>query len=322
MGMSQQIYPSFKVKNDKGTPLQGVKIEMKNISSKVLTSGVTNVNGFTYVDADGYGTYEVTITNEGYEKYVQNFEIKERSQRIEITLQPANTEQGCNFTERTLEFTVNGQSFRMILIDMGTFEMGNGSQNLPSHEVSLSCYYLGETEVTQALYNAVTGRNPSEIKGDNLPVNTVSYKEIVEVFLPKLNQLTGRNFKLPTEAQTEYACRGGDKGFDMGQLGNQEWFSSNSGYQLKPVRTKKPNNLGLYDMIGNVREWCRDYYGRVSSESQTNPTGVSSNEWGSRVVKGHHFGDMLTKDNLFTERNGEKEKSANSKIGFRLCLED
>lgn len=195
-------------------------------------------------------------------------------------------------------FTVNGVSFNMISVHGGTFQMGATSEQSitysdekPVHSVTLSDYYIGETEVTQELWQAVMGSNPSYYSGDPLcPVECVSWNDC-QTFIQKLNVLTGENFKLPTEAQWEYAARGGrnSKGYQYSgsnTIGDVAWYTSNSGSKTHPVKSKSPNELGLYDMSGNVREWCSDWYssGYYSSSPSNDPTGPSSGS--GRVLRG------------------------------------
>jgi formylglycine-generating enzyme required for sulfatase activity len=184
-----------------------------------------------------------------------------------------------------LTFTVNGVSFEMISVEGGTFTMGATAEQgsdvfdneKPAHEVTLSSYAIGKYEVTQALWKAVMGYNPSNFKGDSLPVEQVS-RNGCQGFIKKLNSLTGKNFRLPTEAEWEFAARGGkkSKGYKYSGSDNLDevaWYTNNSNGQTHPVGTKKPNELGIYDMSGNVWEWCGDWYGNYSSSVATNPTG-------------------------------------------------
>ena len=194
--------------------------------------------------------------------------------------------------------TVKGVSFTMIAVEGGTFQMGatseqgsdTDSDEKPVHSVTLSDYYIGETEVTQELWQDVMGSNPSYFSGNpQRPVERVSWNDCQE-FIKKLNQLTGKNFRLPTEAEWEYAARGGNK--SMGYkysgsdtIGDVAWYTNNnSGSPTGDVKTKQANELGIYDMSGNVWEWCQDWYGSYSSGSQTNPTGPSSGS--DRVLRG------------------------------------
>ena len=132
------------------------------------------------------------------------------------------------------------------------------------------------------------GNKPSNFKGDNLPVEQVSWEDC-QTFIGKLNDLTGKRFRLPTEAEWEYAARGGKRSNHTQYSGSSNiddvaWYSGNSGSKTHPVKTKKPNEFGLYDMSGNVNEWCQDWYGSYSSNAQTNPTGPDSGSY--RVFRG------------------------------------
>ena len=208
-------------------------------------------------------------------------------------------------------FTVNGVTFKMVAVEGGTFTMGataeQGSDALaiekPAHQVTLSSYSIGETEVTQALWVAVMGSNPSYFSPRNSytenlqrPVEYVSWNDC-QTFISRLNELTGKTFRLPTEAEWEYAARGGNRSQGYKYAGSNDintvawyWFnipsqsSGTEGYGTQAVATKAPNELGLYDMSGNVWEWCQDWYGSYSSESQTNPTGPTSGSY--RVFRG------------------------------------
>ncbi|MCF0212805.1 MAG: SUMF1/EgtB/PvdO family nonheme iron enzyme, partial [Bacteroidales bacterium] len=225
--------------------------------------------------------------------------------------------------------TVNGVSFKMIKVQGGTFTMGGTSEQgsdaydweKPTHSVTLRTYYIGETEVTQALWKAVMGNNPSNWKGDNLPVESVSWND-VQTFITKLNQLTGKQFRLPTEAEWEYAARGGNKskGYKYSgsnDVGSVAWYDGNSGNKTHAVKTKSPNELGLYDMSGNVWEWCQDWYGNYNSSSQTNPTGPSSGS--NRVVRGGDWG-IIARGCRVSNRNCHNPTFRNCFIGFRLAL--
>ena len=189
------------------------------------------------------------------------------------------------------EFSVNGVLFDMVAVEGGTFTMGATSEQgsdarhdeLPTHQVTLSDYMIGKTEVTQELWEAVMGNNPSYFKGDDKPVMVNAWYDCQQ-FLNKLNSLTsnsrpkGMVFRLPTEAEWEYAARGGRKSKGYKYSGSEvplsvAWCSvwNNAGPQ--PVATKSPNELGIYDMSGNVSEWCSDWYGEYGSDSQIDPIG-------------------------------------------------
>ena len=182
----------------------------------------------------------------------------------------------------------NGISIDMVKVEAGTFMMGATSEmqnswddEKPVHQVTLTNdYYIGKYEVTQALWQAVMGSNPSEFKGNNLPVEQVSIKDC-QKFISKLNKMAGRRFRLPTEAEWEYAARGGknSRGYQYSgsnKISDVAWYDGNSGSETHPVGTKQANELELYDMSGNVYELCQDWKGSYSNSSQTNPTGPTS----------------------------------------------
>ena len=189
-----------------------------------------------------------------------------------------------SYTDDGIMFSIGNVRFEMVRVEGGTFTMGATaeqgsdaySDEKPAHQVTLSSYSIGKTEVTQALWQAVMGSNPSNFKGSNLPVEEVSWEDC-QTFIRKLNALTGKNFRLPTEAEWEFAARGGNnsRGYKYSgsnTLSNVAWYDDNSSNKTHPVATKAPNELGIYDMSGNVWEWCNDGYGSYTSASQTNPT--------------------------------------------------
>ncbi len=231
-------------------------------------------------------------------------------------------------------FTVKGVEFKMIKVEGGTFSMGATSEQgndaysveKPVHSVTLSDYYIGETEVTQELWQAVMGSNPSWFKGNNQrPVESVSYDDC-QKFIEKLNELTGNNFRLPTEAEWEYAARGGkySKNYVYKYSGSDNpdevaWYRDNNGITTHPVKTKKANKLGLYNMSGNVWEWCNDKYGSnyYQNSPQTNPTGPSKGEY--RVVRGGSW-DHLVRDARVSDRGYDTPDDRSSYGGLRLAL--
>ncbi len=234
-------------------------------------------------------------------------------------------------TKEGLKITVSGVTFTMVAVEGGTFMMGATSEQgsdafsdeKPVHQVTLSSYYIGQTEVTQALWKAVMGNNPSESKGDNKPVECVSWDDCQD-FVIKLNQLTGKRFRLPTEAEWEYACRGGKKSRGYKYSGSNTiddvaWYYDNSKRKTHPVATKSPNELGIYDMIGNVWEWCQDWNGSYSSAAQTNPTGASSGS--CRVDRGGCW-SSYAKDCRSSNRRGNAPDDRGLNLGLRLALSE
>lgn len=194
-------------------------------------------------------------------------------------------------------FEVNGVKFDMIAVEGGTFTMGATKEQMdeakefefPAHKVTLDSYCIGKTEVTQSLWKAVMGveNNPSAMKGDNLPVENISWIDCQE-FINKLNALTGHTFRLPTEAEWEFAARGGNKSLGYKYSGSNDildvaWIMETS-EGTQPVATLRPNELGIYDMSGNVYEWCSDWFDYYNDGLQTNPKGPASS--GYRVTRG------------------------------------
>ena len=234
-------------------------------------------------------------------------------------------------SESTLTFTVNGISFKMIKVEGGTFMMGAHANQedearfneKPVHSVTLGSYYIAETEVTQALWETIMGDNPSCFKDSvNNPVERVSY-DYCKKFISKLEALTGKQFRLPTEAEWEFAARGGNKSKDYIYAGSNNldevaWCAYNSDGYTHPVKTKAPNELDLYDMTGNVWEWCDDWY-RDYDSAQTHPycpNGVSD-----RVSRGGSWLDDA-RGCRSSCRGGTFSNYAYYYMGFRLALDD
>ena len=280
--------------------------------------------------------------------------------------------------QENLTITVNGVSFKMILVQGGTFTIltfSDMDSDSPTYEVTLSTYYIGETEVTQELWNVVMGSNPSYFKPketnaarcsydafvadvqrlnakkpDSMhiptreewdaamvtrsgslkrPVENVSWEDCQE-FIRRLNQLTGKKFRLPTEAEWEFAARGGTKSKDYKYSGSNDlnavaWYDKNAydkgegspDYGTHVVKTKKPNELGIYDMSGNVREWCSDWCGKYKGTAQTNPQGASQGI--NRVDRGGSWRHVA----MFccsSYRSGFSPDFRDNFLGLRLVL--
>ncbi len=237
-----------------------------------------------------------------------------------------------NPTESTQTYTVNGVSFRMVPVKGGTFTMGATSEQgsdassneSPTHQVTLNNFSIGQTEVTQELWKAVMGSNPSNFTGDlKRPVEYVSWNQC-QTFITKLNQMTGETFRLPTEAEWEYAARGGNKsqGYKYAggnTVGDVAWYSGNSSSKTQPVGTKAGNELGLYDMSGNVYEWCEDWYGNYTSDALINPTGPATGSY--RVYRGGSWYHDATYCRT-SYRYYSSPSSSNSRTGLRLAMYD
>ena len=219
----------------------------------------------------------------------------------------------------------------MVYVQGGTFTMGATSEQVedadsdekPAHSVTLDGYYIGKYEVTQKLWKAVMGNNPSYFKGDDLPVENVSWNDVQE-FLRKLNAMTGKRYRLPTEAEWEFAARGGNssRGYKYSgsnSLGSVVWYTDNSGSRTHAVGTKSPNELGIYDMSGNVREWCQDWYrdSYYGSSPRNNPRGPNSGWY--RVYRGGswNFNAWYCRVSI---RYYYAPAYRNNNLGFRLAL--
>lgn len=291
-----------------------------------------------------FADYNITSLK-GQKTYVLTLSGGTKKQK-EVTVLEQDSEEP--YSGSNIEtFSVGGVSFNMIRVSGGKFLMGATpeQENLaeedeyPVHEVKLSTYWIGETEVTQALWEAVMGNNPVKemnrksrngtytVWGSDYPVVMVDRNYILK-FISRLSELTGRQFRLPTEAEWEFAARGGRKsrgtmfsGSDtpkeVAWAGSYERKPSRyERYGMHPVKTKLPNELGIYDMSGNVSEKCSDWYGSYSKEPQTNPKGPNSGEF--YVQRG---GDDLLEVNC---RISAREKDCTACVatgeGFRLAL--
>ena len=229
-------------------------------------------------------------------------------------------------------FTVKGVTFKMIKVEAGTFRMGATPEQKdpldrekPVHSVTLSSYYIGETEVTQALWEAVMGNNPSRFKGSSNPVEQVSWNDCQE-FISRLNAATGQRFRLPTEAEWEYAARGGSKSRGYQYSGGNNlfdvaWYTDNSGSKTHPVKIKQANELGIYDMSGNVWEWCQDWFkGNYYKKSpSTDPTGPDSGS--SRVNRGGCWGNFAWYCRV-ANRGSDAPGNRAYYLGLRLALSE
>ena len=223
-------------------------------------------------------------------------------------------------------------SLEMVVVPAGTFSMGCTFEQAehcaydekPEHQVSLKGFAIAKYEVTQKLWKEIMGTNPSRVVGEELPVHNVSWDE-VQIFLLWLNQKTGMNYRLPTEAEWEYAARGGSRQGEFpftysggNDLAAVAWYYENSGGAPHTVGTKRSNALGLYDMSGNVWEWCSDLYGMYSEQAQQNPAGAM--EGIARVARGGGAGGRASQCRV-TTRKSLYQGGNDEFTGFRLAME-
>ena len=305
--------------------VDGVKVGQ----SPRVFNGVLVGNHNVEIRKSGYATSRQTVTiSEGQTASISGSLTSSTSSSSANTLSSSSSSPSGN----TITIPVkNGVNIEMVKVESGSFNMGatpemedpNESEK-PVHLVTLANdYYIGKYEVTQALWQAVMGSNPSSSKGDDLPVERVSWNDCQD-FISKLNAMTGKRFRLPTEAEWEYAARGGKKsrGYQYSgnnTLGDIAWYSGNSSSRTHAVGTKQPNELGIYDMAGNVWEWCQDWKGSYSSSPLVNPIGAVSGSL--RVYRGGSWsssarGCRTSCRNCFTP-NGR-----DNNLGLRLVLSE
>ena len=286
------------------------------------------------------GQHSVRVSKEGFTDFTQTITVQElqttdvvatllasaANEVLAVDLVPAATTSP-NLAIGNQTYTVNGVTFTMIAVEGGTFLMGaTAEQHLdaystekPQHEVTLGNFLIGETEVTQELWQAVMGNNPSNAKGTGqFPVERVSWNDC-QTFLKKLNKLTNQKFRLPTEAEWEYAARGGQKSQECKYSGSDKaadvaWYATGRSH---PVKTKQPNELGIYDMSGNVWEWCNDWFGNYSNTLQTNPAGP---DMGQRRVNRGGSWSKTVRECRTSHRGYNPPGYAYADLGFRLAL--
>jgi formylglycine-generating enzyme required for sulfatase activity len=236
------------------------------------------------------------------------------------------TKDGKHIAECTV--TVINPEPELVLVEGGTFTMGCTDGNcteeeLPAHKVTLSSYKIAKYLITQQQWEAVMGNKPSHFRGHDLPVEGVSWHAVQE-YIEKLNAATGKNYRLPTEAEWEYAARGGNQSKGYKYSGSDDinavaWHNGNSGTTTHPVGTKTPNELGIYDMSGNLWEWCNDWYDVYTDQPETNPLGPDSGA--KRVVRG---GSYLTISaygcHRVSFRSSTRPEGFGRDLGFRLVL--
>ncbi len=275
---------------------------------------MSSVTPFEYIGPEGQ--HEVEIRAKGYnrERATINIQLNKKLSHS-ITLRPAGS------------FQLKGISYEMVKVPKGSFIMGSAEKPedkhfplnyaQPQHEVVMYPYSIGKTEVTQALWEAVMGSNPSMTQGPNLPVENVTYDDCLE-FIRRLNQMSGQNFRLPTEAEWEYAARNrGSDNPDQCAGGSASKVAQVS--LVSAVGRKNANGLGIYDMSGNVAEWCSDWIGTYPSTKAVAPQGPDSGT--QRVVRGGHAGG--NEWSMYTTSRGHQDPDEPSRfIGLRLAMDN
>lgn len=298
------------------------------------------------------GNHTVTFNKEGFESATRTVSVTAgKKAECSATLKKKSTSSGVRMDGDDLVFTCEGTEYhyKMVYVSGGTYTMGCTSEQgdncrdneRPAHRVTVSGFYMGQTEVTQALWMAVMGSEPyvyyghawneADGRGPNYPAYSVTYDDIKK-FISKLNSQTGKNFRLPTEAEWEFSARGGNnsKGYKYSGSNNIDdvaWYGENSGSKLHPVALKQSNELGLYDMSGNLDEFCNDWSAeRYSGDEQNNPQGPTS---GSYVVtRGGNYYKSDPKYSIYPDDLGCRVTFRGSFppdmdatfIGFRLAL--
>lgn len=228
--------------------------------------------------------------------------------------------------------TVGSVTFTMIFVKGGTFQMGATKEQTgearkdekPVHTVTLDNFQIGETEVSQALWREVMGSNPSTYKGNDLPVTNITWEDCQE-FIKKLNERTGKQFRLPTEAEWEFAARGGtaSKGYMFSgsdEVRSVAWHNRDSNRDRHngpyAIKSKDPNELGIYDMSGNVNEWCQDWFGDYTADPQTNPQGPATGK--EHVYRGGSWWYYGMSCRVSRRNSGVKD--VRGVIGLRLAM--
>lgn len=318
-----------------------IKIGVNEHIDYIVTGKVTEDNGI-WIEASVYDVYNGTVLSSAcvyspdptfihhhFKHLVKQIcglasirEDLDVAEKVKIAKAP-KPEKGKDFSiqigvELTLEMT---------WVDGGSFMMGSdhgGPDEKPVHEVEVDGFWLCKYEVTQAMFRAVIGYNPSCFKGENLPVEMVSWDEC-QPFLQQLNETTGLTFSLPSEAQWEFAARGGNKSNEYLYAGSNDldqvgWYLENADDRTHPIGLKKPNELGLYDMSGNVFEWCADGYvpGYYQNSPKRNPINLEQKKVRSVRGGGWHYKADLSR---VANRSRHGADDYFNYFGFRLCLQ-
>lgn len=319
---SQNVKFFGKVVDVNGEPIIGAAIKENGTDNWAIT----DMEGNFFIDAKS-PTVTITVLYVGWQSKQVELTAGHKEQITLIENKKKESE-----TANSISIPVkDGINIEMIKVEAGTFMMGATKEvkepykiELPAHEVLLTeDYYIGKYEVTQALWNVVMDSKYSTNDGDLLPKNYVSWNDCQE-FIEKLNKITGLKFRLPTEAEWEYAARGGKKSKRYLYSGSNNvldvaWYDGNSSNKRHPVGTKQANELGIFDMGGNVSEWCQDLWGQYQNDSHINPLGSSAGT--KHVLRGgNYFFDIricYLSYRMFAESNYKDAFS-----GFRLALSE
>lgn len=308
------------------TPVYGsLVISSTPAKARILIDGKYVGDTPKFISNQIVGEHVVTAEKEGYEKQSRKVTVNEGAELdLSFSLKKNEYLVSASFSDNSV-LKVKGIEYPMVFVEGGSFMMGSDERyaddnEKPAHEVTLSSYWIGKYEVTQELWQAVMGTNPSEFKGPRRPVEIVSWNDC-QVFIRKLNNLTGKNFKLPTEAQWEFAARGGNKSKGYKYSGSNTiesvgWCQNNSMYETHDVGTKVPNELGIYDMTGNVWEWCSDWEGPYNVVVPADPSGPSTGT--HRIQRG---GCWSNNDGTVINRFSNYPDHRHISLGLRLCLD-
>ena len=277
------------------------------------------------------GEHTIKISKQGYKDFAQKITISDgKTEKISATLTKVEAPVATQPTTAATAAKTTTKDFgniEMIFVEGGTFSMGSRASDAygvetPAHDVTLSSFYIGKYEVTQGQWRAVMGSNPKKYTGDNMPVKQVSWDD-AQAFIKKLNALTGKNYRLPTEAEWEYAGCGGNKSKGYRYSGSNvlkdvAWYGANT-TAIQNVGKKRPNELGIYDMSGNVWEWCQDWFSQYSSSAQTNPKGPSTGK--VRVLRGGSYHRGSEHDCRLAARISSPPYFSSYEYGFRLACD-
>jgi formylglycine-generating enzyme required for sulfatase activity len=301
-----------------------VSLNLSLYSGKEVTLNTSPEGANVFLDKELLGVTPLKIWLK-YGTHLLKFEKDELSIAENVVV----SQSGKKTFEYSLRVSNDPFENQMVFVKGGTFRMGDtfgdgNKEEKPVHQVTLSDYYIGKYEVTQAQWVAIMGSNPSHFAGcDNCPVERVSWLDVQE-FLSKVNELTGKSYRLPTEAEWEYAARGGQesRGFRYAGKNNINfvaWYTGNSGNKTNPVGQMEPNELGIYDMSGNVWEWTFDWFGYYTDTPTPvlNPMGPDKGDF--RIVRGGSWYGYIGGSRVAC-RGSDDPSNKRSYIGFRVVL--